>query len=235
MPERDTQKEIFKLSPSDFAFLYEECKLCYYLKVKNGIYQPSMPMPGVFSAINTRIQGSLVGKELRTLSENLPEGKVIMQEGWVDSKVIPGTHLYIKGKYDLLVSGSDGNTLVDLKISSPDVGKIDKYKTQLNAYKFALENPKSGKPVEIKRMGLLIFYPDRVSYKNGEALLTFPPKWLEVPMDQPGFIKFIAEIDKLLAGPPPEEGKSCKWCAYRHVGETIAHTEDKPVQEDIPF
>ena len=132
MPERDTQKEIFKLSPSDFAFLYEECKLCYYLKVKNGIYQPSMPMPGVFSAINTRIQGSLVGKELRTLSENLPEGKVIMQEGWVDSKVIPGTHLYIKGKYDLLVSGSDGNTLVDLKISSPDVGKIDKYKTQLN-------------------------------------------------------------------------------------------------------
>ena len=235
MPERDIHQEIFKLSPSDFAFLYEECKLCYYLKVKSGIYQPSMPMPGVFSAINTRIQGSLLGKELKTLSENLPEGKVVMQEGWVESKIIPGTHVYLKGKYDLLVDGNDGHTLVDLKISNPDVGKIDKYKTQLNAYKFALENPKSGKPVKIKRKGLLVFYPDQVSYKDGEALLTFPPKWLEVPMDQPGFIKFIAEIDKLLAGPPPGEGKSCKWCAYRHVGETIAHTEDKPVQEDIPF
>ena len=65
-----------KLSPSDFAYLYEECKLCYYLKIKHGIYQPSMPMPGVFSAINTRLQGNLVGKNLHTLSEKLPDGIV---------------------------------------------------------------------------------------------------------------------------------------------------------------
>ena len=28
---------MYKLSPSDFAFLYEECKLRYYLKIKHGI------------------------------------------------------------------------------------------------------------------------------------------------------------------------------------------------------
>ena len=71
---------MYKLSPSDFAYLYEECKLCYCLKVKHGIYQPSMPMPGVFSAINTRLQGNLVGKNLQALSKDLPDGEVINQE-----------------------------------------------------------------------------------------------------------------------------------------------------------
>src|SRR3989304_10135983 len=94
---------MYKLSPSDFAYLYEECKLCYCLKVKEGIYQPSMPMPGVFSAINTRLQGNLLGKDLRFLASHLPDGKVTTQEGWVQSKIIPGTNVFIKGKYDLLV------------------------------------------------------------------------------------------------------------------------------------
>ena len=176
---------IYKLSPSDFAYLYEECKLCYCLKVKNGIYQPSMPMPGVFSAINTRLQGNLVGKDLRALARDLPEGKVAIQEGWVDSVVIPDTNVFIKGKYDLLVKNPDGtHTLVDLKLSQPGEDKIEKYKTQLAAYKFALENPKLGEPVKITRLGLLIFYPDTVEFKNDAAFLKFPPKWLEVPIDE---------------------------------------------------
>ncbi len=227
---------MYKLSPSDFAYLYEECKLCYFLKIKNGIYQPSMPMPGVFSAINTRIQSTLVGKDLSILAKGLPEGKVITQEGWVDSKTIPGTDSYIKGKYDLLLERPDKtHLLIDLKISQPHDDKIDKYKTQLNAYKFALENPKSGKAYNITKLGLLIFYPESVSFKDGEALLHFPPRWLEVPLDQDGFVKFIKEVDKLLAGDIPSESKSCKWCQYRHVGETLSHLKEEPVQNEIPF
>src|SRR3989344_4360359 len=118
---------MYKLSPSDFAYLYEECKLCYWLKVKHGIYQPSMPMPGVFSAINTRLQGTLVGKDLQSLAKSLPEGKVVTQEGWVESSVVPGTDVYIKGKYDLLVKRPDKSyLLIDLKISQPDGDKIEK-------------------------------------------------------------------------------------------------------------
>lgn len=224
---------MYKLSPSDFAYLYEECKLCYCLKVKHGIYQPSMPMPGVFSAINTRLQGNLIGKNLKTLSKDLPDGEVIIQEGWVESIVIPDTAVYIKGKYDLLVKNDDGtHTLVDLKISQPQEDKIEKYKTQLTAYKFALENPKIGRPVKTTKLGLLIFYPDAVSFEKGTARLDFPPKWLEVPIDEEGFLTFIKSIDKLLSGPMPEEGKSCKWCQYRHLGESLTHQEEK---DDIPF
>ncbi len=215
---------MYKLSPSDFAYLYEECKLCYCLKVKEGIYQPSMPMPGVFSAINTRLQGNLVGKNLKVLADNLPDGQVVNQEGWVESKVIPQTKVFIKGKYDLLVKNSDDTyTLVDLKISQPDESKIDKYKTQLGAYKFALENPAQGEPIKITKIGLLIFYPDQVDFKDGAATLTFPPKWLEIPIDDAGFLNFAREVDVLLDGPLPEEDANCKWCQYRHLGENMAH------------
>ena len=227
---------MYKLSPSDFAYLYEECKLCYYLKIKHGIYQPSMPMRGVFSAINTRLQSTLVGKNLSILAEGLPEGKVIAQEGWVDSKAVGDTNAYIKGKYDLLLERPDKtHLLIDLKISQPHDDKIEKYKTQLNAYKYALENPKYGKAYKITKIGLLIFYPESVSFKDGEALLHFPPKWLEVPLDEKGFVTFIKEVNKLLDGETPSESKTCKWCQYRHVGETLSHLKEEPVQDEIPF
>lgn len=224
---------MYKLSPSDFAYLYEECKLCYSLKVKEGISQPSMPMPGVFSAINTRVQGSLVGKNLQTLSPDLPDGEVVKQEGFVESIVVPETEVFIKGKYDLLVKNKDETyTLVDLKISSPDPGKIDKYKTQLGAYKFALENPAKDKPVKITKLALLIFYPDTVEFKDGLAQLAFPPKWLEIPIDDAGFLSFVKEINTLLAGPMPKEEPNCKWCQYRHLGEELTH---EPRAEEEPF
>ncbi len=183
-----------------------------------------MPMPGIFSSINSLIQGNLVGKNLKELSKDLPSGIVITQEGWVDSMIVPDTSVYIKGKYDLLVKNPDGShTIVDLKISQPDESKIDKYKTQLAAYKFALEHPKSGPPINITKIGLLIFYPDSVSFENGSARLNFPPKWMEIPIDEKGFFEFIKQIDRLLAGPLPSENEECKWCQYRHIGETISH------------
>lgn len=202
-----------------------------------------MPMPGVFSAINTRLQGNLVGKNLHVLSKNLPDGEVVTQEGWVESNVVPGTDVFIKGKYDLLVKLPDEtHLLVDLKISQPGDDKIEKYKTQLGAYKFALENPaspaggpKDGKKIVVSKLGLLIFYPDRVKFEKGEAVLSFPPSWLDVPIDDELFLEFVGKIDKLLAGAPPAESLSCKWCQYRHVGDQLAHVGSGPVQDDLPF
>ncbi len=215
---------MYKLSPSDFAYLFEECKLCYYLKVKHGIERPAGIFPAVFGAINSRLQGNLVGKELRTLSSDLPEGIVVDQEVYAESKPIPGTSIYIKGRYDLLIQNSDGtHTLVDLKISKPDDEKIEKYKTQLGAYKFALENPANGKPIKITKLGLLIFYPDRVKFEDGDALLSFPPKWLDVPINDKEFLDFMKSIDDLLTGPTPAESKTCKYCQYRHMGDELSH------------
>lgn len=214
----------YKLSPSDFAFLYEECKLCYFLKVKYGINTPQLPFPGVFSTINTKLQTPLVGKNLKDLSDALPDGEVVAQEGFVESKVVPGTNVFIKGKYDLLVKKKDGKyILVDLKISKPEEDKIDKYKTQLGAYKFALENPVSGKGIEISELALLVFYPEDVEFRKESVKIDFPPIWMSVPIDDKGFIDFMKSIEDLLSGPMPEEDENCKWCAYRHKGEEISH------------
>lgn len=215
---------MYKLSPSDFAYLYEECKLCYYLKVKKGILRPQLPFPGVFSALNTRLQGSLIGKNLKTLSPVLPEGIVESQEGFVESKPIPGTNVYIKGKYDLLVKQPDGSYLiVDFKISEPSEEKIAKYQTQLQAYHFAFEFPAHGEPKHISKLGLIVMYPDKVKFKSGQAYINFPPKWLEIEIKRDIFLKFISEIDKLLEGKPPAEDPNCQWCKYRHLGEKLSH------------
>ncbi|MDP3992782.1 MAG: PD-(D/E)XK nuclease family protein [bacterium] len=206
------------------------------MKVKEKISQPSMPMPGVFSTMNSIMQGSVVGKKLKTISTDLPDGEVIKQEGFVKSKPIPGTSVFIGGKYDLLVQNPDGTyTIVDFKISKPDDGKAEKYQTQLGAYKFALENPESGEAIKVSRLGLLVFYPDTVSFENGVARLDFPPKWLEIPADDTVFLKLAREIDKLLSGPLPSEDPNCKWCAYRHLGENMSHHLQSVPISDEPF
>jgi len=218
----------YKLSPSDFAYLYEECKCCYYLKIKHGMQRPSLPFPGVFSALNTRLQGTLIGKNLQELSPFLPEGIVESQEKFVESKIIPNTNLYIKGKYDLLVKQADGTyIIVDFKITSPDEEKIAKYQTQLQAYHYAFEFSEKGEPKQVSKLGLVIMYPDQVKFENNQAVLHFPPKWLEIDIKRENFLKFMEDINKLLEGPVPSENPSCKWCEYRHYGEKYAHLFDK--------
>jgi len=215
---------MYKLSPSDFAYLYEECKCCYYLKIKHGIYRPSSPFPGVFSALNTRLQGALVGDNLKKLSSILPEGIVESQEGFVESEIVPGTNIYIKGKYDLLVKQKDGTYLiVDFKISQPTDEKIAKYQTQLQAYHYAFEHPARGEKKNITKLGLIIMYPDETKFIDGKAVIEFPPKWLEIDIKRDSFIEFIKGISDLLEGDAPPENPECKWCKYRHLGEKISH------------
>lgn len=223
---------MYKLTPSDFAYLYEECKHCYYLKVRQGIERPKGIFPAVFGAINTRLQGNMVGHDLQELSPSLPAGIVESQEKYVQSKQIPGTNVYLYGKYDLLVRQPDGSYMfIDLKLSSPNDEKIAKYQTQLWSYAYAFENPAEGEPKHITRAGLLVFYPDKVTFADGSASLTFPPTWLDVPLNGDGFMKFIADVNSLLEGPTPPETIGCQWCKYRHLGEKLAH----PQTEDIPF
>ena len=214
----------YKLSPPDFAYLYEECKCCYYLKIKHGIQRPSLPFPAVFGAINTRVQGTLIGKNLQELSPGLPEGIVESQEKFVESKIIPNTNLFIKGKYDLIVKQKDGTyIIVDFKITSPDDDKVTKYQTQLQAYHYAFEFPEKGEPKVITKLGLIVVYPDKVFLKKGQAILCFPPKWLEIEIKKENFLKFMKEVNDLLEEPTPPENPDCKWCEFRHHGEKYAH------------
>lgn len=197
---------------------------------------PSMPMPGVFSTMNSLMQGSVVGKNLKTISADLPDGEIIKQEGFVKSKLIDGTSVYIGGKYDLLVELPDGShMIVDLKISKPGDGKAEMYKSQLWAYKYALENRESGEPIQVSRLALLIFYPESVVFENGVAKLSFPPQWIEVEYNHNEFLVFMKEIDALLTGPLPAENENCQWCRYRHIGEQLAHNTPANIGETSPF
>jgi len=172
-------------------------------------------------------QTPLVGKNLKSVSSSLPDALVESQEGHVESEKIPNTNVYVKGKYDLLVKKEDGTyILVDLKISKPEEDKIDKYKTQLGAYKYALEHPANGNPVRISELALLVFYPDQVEMHKDSVKIAFPPIWMPVPIDDSGFLQFAKDIDTLLSGPAPEEDSNCKWCNYRHEGERIAHVKN---------
>ena len=191
-----------------------------------------MPFPAVFGAINTRIQGDMIGKDLRELSDKLPEGIVESQEKYVHSVMIPGTNVYINGKYDLLVKLPDGTYMViDLKLSKPNEEKITKYQSQVWSYVYAFEHPSEGASKKITKAGLLVFYPDAVTTSGGTATMTFPPTWLEVPINRDAFTKFIGEVNLLLEGPTPHENSDCKWCKYRHLGEALSH----PQSSDIPF
>lgn len=223
---------MYKLSPSDFAYLYEECKLCYYLKIKLGIQRPFSPFPAVFGALNTRLQGALIGKDLRELSSDLPAGIVESQEGFVESKPVPHTKVFIKGKYDLLVRQPDGSYLiVDFKISQPNQEKIAKYQTQLQAYHYAFEHPAYGEAKNVTKLGLIIMYPDHTKFENGRAIMDFPPKWMEIDIKKDSFLQFISNVSSLLEGPTPPENQNCQWCKYRHLGEKLVH----PQTSDIPF
>lgn len=231
---------MYKLSPSDFAYLYEDCKLCYWLKVKHGIMPPAGIFPGVFSSMNSMVQGQMIGHHLNEFGSDLPDIEVIKQEGYSKSQIIPGTSVYISGKYDLLCKNGDGTyTLIDLKISKPEVDKIEKYKTQLGSYKFALEHPQDGESFKITKLALLIFYPEKVKFDDRGAVIDFPAKWLEIPIDDEAFTTFIKEVDALLAGEAPEESQTCGLCKYRHLGEDISHhigsSSSKISQDEEPF
>ncbi len=229
---------MYKISPSDFAYLYEDCKLCYWLKIKHNVMPPPGIFPGVFSTMNSMVQGQMVGHSLKEFGKDLPDIKVVNQEGSVKSKMVEGTSVFVAGKYDLLCENGDGTyTIVDLKISKPEVDKIDKYKTQLGAYKYGLEHPSEGDTIKVTKLALLIFYPAKAEFGDDGAVIDFPAKWLEIPIDDSGFIAFAREIDILIAGDAPESSEDCKLCNYRKKGEEISRhiNSSSAVTDEAPF
>ena len=82
----------FRLSPSDFAFLWEECKRCFYLKVVKGFRRPSSPMPKIFTNIDLQMKQCFAGKRTAQVVPALPSGVFEYSEKWVQSGsiVVPG-------------------------------------------------------------------------------------------------------------------------------------------------
>jgi len=213
----------YKLSPSDLTFLYNQCKHCFVLKVKHGISQPSIPIPGIFSTIAGLQKNYYSDMRTEEFCPDLPPGVVNYGEKWVRSRTIQmegcKSSFFISGRFDIVATLDDGSyAVLDFKTAKPSPDKNDLYNRQLHAYTLALENPAEGamglKP--ISRLGLLYFSPDNcemVSLKR--QALQGNLDWVEIIRDDESFNSFLTEVIQLLDGPlPSPDPENCDWCAF---------------------
>ena len=223
----------YKLSPSDFRYLWEDCKHCFYLKVKRGINQPSIGIPGVFMKMNSLLQKDIEGVNLKDINANLPSGVIEKKEGYLKSKPIPpANNSFISGRFDIISKLDDGTyAIVDFKISDPTEEKVQKFTHQLHAYKFALENPQEGERKNVSKMGLVIVAPEQIGFKNGFVYFKSTPQWFEIKEDMDGFLNFIENVNAVLNSEPPQPTPECKWCIYR----TYFEQKEDIDSDELPF
>ena len=227
-------KTIYKLTPSDLTYLYEGCKRCFSLKIKHGVTQPSMPLPGIFTTI-AGLQSDYYG-DVRTeeICDEIPSGKITLGEKWVESRLfdVPDTDskFYIKGRFDV-VAELDDNTysVMDFKVSKPSNDKNMLYGRQLHAYAVSLETPGDGslELSPITKLGLLYFVPNKMSQDEKSIFnLAGDIIWNEVERDDNAFFGFMHEVVRLLDGPIPAPDNSCDWCSYLNKSDIL--------QDDLP-
>lgn len=223
--------KLYKLSPSDFAYLWEECKHCYYQKVKNGISHSGI-FPSMFGRINSLLQNSIMGMNLQDIHPSLPSGIVEIQEGHMRSLPILDVNCFISGRFDILCRLDDGTyAVIDFKITTPDEEKIQKYATQLHAYKYALEHPDNGKaPIQISKMGVVSINPESMKLLDGKIVFNTTPTWHPITENMDSFYALIKEIAKVLDGELPPISDTCTLCKYRNWFLPKAQIFD-----DIPF
>ncbi len=213
-----------KLSPSDFAFLWQECKRCFYLKVVRGFGRPRSGMPGIFSVIDSRMKDCFQGERTENIVEGLPPGQVAFGEKWVQSVPIEtpgfGSTIYIRGKFDTIIRFDDDTyAVVDFKTTAPKKTSIFMYARQLHAYAYALENPAPDKFAlgPVTKLGLLCYQPNEfANLGGGSASLKGSLTWWEIKRDDAAFMKFLNDIHKVLDLPePPAPSEKCLYCKYR--------------------
>jgi len=216
----------WKLSPSDFAFLWKECKRCFYLKVVRNYHRPFTPLPKIFIKIDGLMKEFFEDKSTAEISSDLPPGVVKFGEKWVESQpiIIPGhnSQCYIRGKFDTVVEFEDGSYgVIDFKTSEAQSAHIQLYTRQLHAYAYALENPAPGKLSlsPITKLGLLCVEPTRI-YRESDGRISYSGEatWIECPRNDDQFLDFIGQVLSVLEQPePPPPAPSCGWCEYRDI------------------
>lgn len=210
---------LYKLSPSDFRYLWNDCKHCYYKKIKYKVALPSIGLPGVFSRMNSLLQDSIVGMNLQDINPDLPSGIIEVKEGFLKSKPVPGAEdCYLSGRFDIVSKLDDGTyAVIDFKITDPKEDLAQKFSSQLHAYKYALENPVNTltPPKQVSKMGLITVAPEAIQFVNGKVVFTSNPKWHDISLDIESLFSLVGEISKLLNGPIPEPSENCAWCKFK--------------------
>ena len=214
---------MYKLSPSDLTFAWDECKYCFYMKVKHNIVVRG-PFPGMFGKMANLTSEFYLGKPSKEIHKDLPPGTVKFREKFVKSAPItlPGavSQCYINGRFDAVIEFADGTYgIVDYKTSEAKDEHVAFYSRQLTAYAHALENPAPGalNLSPVTRMGLFVVTPDRFEQTStGEMIFVNKTIWMDVPRDDGAFLAFLGEVLAVLDAPtPPSSSEECGVCNYR--------------------
>jgi len=209
----------YTLSPSSFAFLWDECKSCFWAHVVQDLRRPRTPFPSIFSKIDAAMKA-----ELETGWHSLGTGPRFMVAH--SSRMITSApieipdrplRLVIRGAFDSVVRFEDGTLAVcDFKTAPVKEQYNAKYGRQLHAYAYALSHPASGSLAlpDIQRLSLGVFEP-RAFSRNGAdgAVLQGATAWIDIPYDAAAFARFLDEVAALLemrAAPPPS--RDCEFC-----------------------
>ena len=214
------------LAPSDFAFLWDECPRCFYLKVVRKERRPRMPFPKVFGTIDRAMKAFYMGQRSEAVAAVMPRGVIGQSDRWVKSAglTIPGSPVVseIRGSLDALIQCDDGSVgVVDFKTAEPNVDHVATYSRQLHAYALALEQPFSGPAATVSALGLLCFLPDSFGGDAETVALTGRVEWFGIERDDPSFFRFLIEVASVLdADEPPPASTTCSWCRWK--ADTLA-------------
>lgn len=218
--------KVWKLSPSDFAFLWGECKRCFYLKNVVGFQRPRSIMPRIFNVIDAQMKDCFMKMRTEKIAPGMPPGVIEFGGQWVESSPIQiegrSAACYLRGIFDTVVKFDDGTYgVLDFKTSEVKESHAFLYGRQLHAYAYALENPAPRKfgLAPVTRLGLLIFQPERFANEDGgKGLLAGGLTWMEIPRDDAAFLGFVNEVLAVLERPAaPNPTPSCEWCQYRET------------------
>jgi len=204
------------VSPSDFAFLYDSCKRCWWLKVNHRLMLGSR-MPPIFNHIDYAMKKGITVADLN--AAGIPAQKIVdTRKGeWVKSKPFEydGTEIVILGKRDLTFIMDDGSYgVIDYKTTHPTPETILKYSRQLHAYEYAMTYPESGEAKEVGYLGLYCFDPFKGTFKtNGnDSALIGRSVSMPVPIDRQTFQEFMKQLCYLASSKIPQPDSNCEAC-----------------------
>jgi hypothetical protein len=219
---------VYKIAPTDLTFGYNECKRCFYNKVKGIWKKPYQPFPSVFSKIDACMRDCYHGVAFADIDRTLPPGVIDTTKQRLTSAPIPIAvdgvqhEIIFRGELDARVDMADQTTgITDFKTSEVKDQYVQLYARQLHACRDMLTYPSKGLPDVVSHLGLLCATPMQMTHTGEAATFNMKLTYVTIPIADDWWHAFLVEVIRLLEGPEPYSG-DCHWCKVQRL-ETSIH------------